>query len=80
MVFGESLRNLVMTPVQVEGTSPADLLIVGCSLARDLAGSYARLRISDVWHMASRRQLARPAGHSGVDLCKIPYADFPESS
>jgi hypothetical protein len=20
----------------------------------------------------------RPTGHSGVDLCKIPYADFPE--
>jgi hypothetical protein len=64
----------------------ADLVQVGFSLARCLPGSYAGFAslsdttISCVRSIYSRGRMARPAGHSGVDLCKIPYANFPEST
>jgi hypothetical protein len=54
------------------------------SLLRDLAGSHARFRIfmrhHDEWYLVFRASEADRAAErlSGVDPCKIPYADFPE--
>src|SRR5215218_3648850 len=31
-----------------------------------------------IWRFEPRRRIQRPEWHSGVDLCKIPYANFPE--
>ena len=53
-------------------------------LLRDLAGSHARFRIfmrhHDIWYLVFRASEAdsAPKRLSGVDSCKIPYANFPE--
>ena len=57
------------------------------SLVRDVGqdhmhgfASLSDTTIFRIQPVASRRRIVRAAGHSGVDLCKIMYADFPASA
>jgi hypothetical protein len=33
-----------------------------------------------IWRIGPRMRIPRPEWHSGVDLCKIPYANFYEKA
>jgi hypothetical protein len=62
-----------------------NLLVIGfsCAMGPDLMHGFASLSDTTIYGIqpiALRRRIVRIADHSGVDLCRIMYTDFPVST